>query len=129
MASLTEMDSPAKYSESPTPTPHHTRTSSPIRSRHAGYTVGYADLTMDVLQHVLSVHQEDSQITTPDVIEKEAVGVSAADGSRAVPFVVKARYLALYFALSIGLTFFNKALMSQVRAIVCCLCSEYISCI
>ena len=117
MASWTQVDRAINYSDSPTPTPLNTRTSSPIRKGYICYKAGVDDLSMHMLAHELGYYEGYFQSAAHEMVEEEPVGVSVTDGSRAVSFFVKARYLALYFVLNIGLTFYNKALMSVVSAL------------
>lgn len=117
MASLIQVDRAVNYSDSPTPTPLNTRTSSPIRQGYICYRAGVDDLSMHILVHEIGYLEGCFQSAAHEMAEEEPVGVSVTDGSRAIAFFVKARYLALYFVLNIGLTFYNKALISVVSAL------------
>ena len=88
--------------ESPTTTPFHTRSTTPSQDVPRPHTAVDSRATVAGLLSVLGERHGHAE-------------VGVVDGSAIVPALIKLKYLGLYFALNLGLTFFNKIIMSKVQ--------------
>ena len=89
--------------ESPTTTPFHTRSTTPSQDVPRPHSAVDSRATVAGLFSVLGERHSN------------LAEVGVVDGSVTVPAAVKLKYLGVYFALNLGLTFFNKIVMSKVR--------------
>ena len=87
---------------SPTPTPENTRAGSPIHNNIRLHTLEETNIATAMGRFTLEERDK-------------SVAVSIVDGSAAVPTITKFKYLAVYFLFNLGLTLFNKFLMTKVR--------------
>ena len=94
--------------QSPTPTPYPTRACSPVNAHHQPHSEEDAHTTMEKLRSMIQR-------------QEPILPVNVVDGSVTVSNLTKFKYLAIYFAFNLGLTLYNKALMSQV-----CLCRVFL---
>lgn len=94
---------------SPTATPHHTRAGSPIHGKlldRSGRETNETLVALNALIEPCGAKHEETKTTR----------VSLVDGSARVSFATKLNFLMVYFLFNLGLTFYNKAVMIQVRA-------------
>ena len=112
---------------SPTATPFETRSGSPARGNRMPHTLQEAEVAVERLHAFLSGEvispaaamelaipdQQSASIKPKEVYMMETVG--AADGSISVSVITKIKLLMVYFAINLGLTLFNKAIMIKVR--------------
>ena len=134
-----EPDSPrdfGPFNTSATPTPLHTRSASPFQGTSMPHTPHEASQTMHRMRALFERRYEEDPNTVylvdelppltepepvsstnsnkPEQTKKERRLVPELDGTENVPDAVKYRYLALYLALNVGLTFLNKSTMIKV---------------
>ena len=88
--------------ESPTTTPFHTRSTTPSQDFPRLHSAVDSRATVASLLSVVRERRDN----------RAEVGV--VDGSATVPATIKLKYLAVYFVLNLGLTFFNKIILSEV---------------